>query len=88
MGSCILREASGYLPAAVAAAVYNGTGDGLNFTLGAENMTASQGSSLYSLATNCSLGEGGVCTRGLLHDFQASHMYHPKDDLKIIDPLF
>ncbi|XP_022331098.2 solute carrier family 12 member 2-like isoform X2 [Crassostrea virginica] len=74
LGSCILREASGYLPAAVAAAAYNGTGDGLNFTLGAENVTASQGSSLYSLASNCSLGKGGVCTRGLLHDFQAMEL--------------
>lgn len=78
MGSCILREASGYLPAAVAAAMsnvtYNGT-DVINVTLGVINTTTptpGAAASAYSLARNCTLGKGGVCTKGLLYDFQVS----------------
>uniref|UniRef100_A0A8W8HNT7 Solute carrier family 12 member 2 n=1 Tax=Magallana gigas TaxID=29159 RepID=A0A8W8HNT7_MAGGI len=78
LGSCILREASGYLPAAVATAMsnmtYNGT-DVLNVSLGGINITTptpgAAAASVYSLARNCTLGKGGVCTRGLLYDFQA-----------------
>lgn len=54
---------------------YNGT-DVLNVTLGVINITTptpgAAAASVYSLARNCTLGKGGVCTRGLLYDFQVS----------------
>ncbi|XP_062588171.1 solute carrier family 12 member 3-like [Saccostrea cucullata] len=78
MGSCILREASGFEPVHVTALMYNSTQnmtvDIVNITLDVVNLTSGVGVSVIDQARNCSLGKGGVCTRGLLHDFQAMEL--------------
>ncbi|XP_056022591.1 solute carrier family 12 member 3-like isoform X2 [Ostrea edulis] len=79
LGSCILREASGYVPVAVLAsnATQNMTLEFVSVTQGLVNSTIlnpNAGVSIMSLAQNCSLGKGGVCTRGLLYDFQAMEL--------------
>ncbi|XP_061172225.1 solute carrier family 12 member 2-like [Saccostrea echinata] len=88
MGSCILREASGFEPRDLMSNNTQNMTTGLvfnysqNITTYIENVTLDVVNStgvarvddVYALARNCSLGKGGVCTYGLLHDFQAMEL--------------